>query len=357
MVTITEVAAKAGVSRTTVSYVLNERQTSVRISQDTRQRVLETAQLLGYRRNELARAVTTGKSHMLGFWVMQSNREPVVRLLSGAMKEADENGYFIKVLGFDNSTLDSRIIERCIEWRLSGIIAIHAPEAALEALHAPIAASGIPIVVVDSQRPFAGGSHITSDGASGIQAVVEYLVGLGHRRIVFITGEMSNDAISTSRAEAYAKVMQESGLSDHQKVLFGHWDPDQTEHALRHFLEASGTPSEWPTAIACASDQMAMVTVRTLAQMGVRVPEEISVTGFDDLAAAALYNPPLTTVAQSFEDMGRTAVRHLLTRINGGPVAVDEPIEHLLPTRLIVRQSTAPAPIAPRIDGAIWPQL
>jgi LacI family transcriptional regulator len=77
------VAAKAGVSAATVSYVLNERNTSVRISDNTRQRVLEAASHLGYRRNELARAVITGKNRMLGFWVMQSNREPVVRVLGG----------------------------------------------------------------------------------------------------------------------------------------------------------------------------------------------------------------------------------------------------------------------------------
>src|SRR5688572_27581316 len=127
MITITDIAAKAGVSRATVSYVLNEHNTSVRISDATRQRVLEAAEVLGYRRNELARAMITGKNRMLGFWVMHANREPVVRVLSGAMKEADESGYFIQMLGFENSTLDHRIVERCIEWRLAGIIAIHAP--------------------------------------------------------------------------------------------------------------------------------------------------------------------------------------------------------------------------------------
>jgi DNA-binding LacI/PurR family transcriptional regulator len=100
--------------------VLNERETSVRISDGTRQRVMAAAAALGYHRNELARAVTTGQSRMLGFWVMHSNREPVVRVLAGAMKEADEHDYFIKMLGFDNDAPDDRVINRCIEWRLAG---------------------------------------------------------------------------------------------------------------------------------------------------------------------------------------------------------------------------------------------
>jgi LacI family transcriptional regulator len=339
MVTITDVAAKAGVSRATVSYVLNERNTAVRISQDTRQRVLETAEALGYHRNALARAVTTGKNHMLGFWVMQTNREPVVRLLSGAMKEADQHGYFIKVLGFDNSTLDRRIIEQCIEWRLSGIIAIHVPESSVDALQPGIVASGIPIVVVDSQRAFAGGTHVASDGATGIRQVMEHLIAQGHQKIVFIAGEPEGDTISQIRIASYAKAMEDAGLSTHQKVLYGEWDPEQTEHAVRDLLDVSETR---PTAIACASDQTAMVVIRTAVQMGIRVPQELSVTGFDNVTSAALYNPPLTTVAQSFEEMGAIAVRHLLTQVESKNGLPDAPLESLLSTRLIVRQSTMP---------------
>jgi LacI family transcriptional regulator len=101
-----------------------------------------------------------------------------------------------------------------------------------------------------------------------------------------------------------------------------------------------------PTAIVCASDNMAMVVVRTAGQMGLRVPQDISVAGFDDSAAAALYNPPLTTVAQPFEEMGRVAVRALLASTSAEQEP--EPFEYSLdqlPTRLVVRQSTAAPPL------------
>ncbi|HEX8551666.1 MAG TPA: LacI family DNA-binding transcriptional regulator [Abditibacteriaceae bacterium] len=351
MVTITDVAAKAGVSRATVSYVLNERNTSVRISDDTRQRVMESAATLGYRRNELARAVITGKSRMLGFWVMQSNREPVVRVLAGAMKEADESGYFIKMLGFDDNSVDSKIIERCIEWRLSGIIAIHAPEITLNALYPSIVASNIPMIIVDSERPPRESVHIASDGALGMRSVVEHLVQLGHRSIALIAGQPDEEnTLSQVRTQSYQQAMKDFGLEQSVRIEYGHWDliqadyghwnSEPTEAVVRKLLSVPAKVR--PTAIACACDHIAMVTIRTAVKMGIKVPEELSVTGFDDLSAAPLYNPPLTTVSQSFEAMGGRAVKRLIAQVEGkGGLETQD--EDLLQTQLIVRESTAPA--------------
>lgn len=337
MITITDVAAKAGVSRATVSYVLNERNTAVRISDDTRQRVLEAATDLGYRRNELARAVITGKTRMLGFWVMQSNREPVIRVLSGAMNEAHENNYFIQMLGCDHNSLDARTLERCIEWRLSGIIAIHAPEATMSTLLPQIEATGIPFVMVDSQQSRDGRClNIVSDNQGGMRAVIEHLVELGHRRIAFLGGKSSReDSISGAREQAYLEIMKAHGLEKHCQVEYGDWLADfhdwedgATAAAAARLLESASRP----TGVACASDHIAMIVMRLAAERGLRVPEDVSVTGFDDVAVSALYNPPLTTVAQPFEEIGRAAVRYLLNP--------EQNIEKILPAQLIVRGST-----------------
>jgi LacI family transcriptional regulator len=338
MITITDVAAKAGVSRATVSYVLNDRNTAVRISDDTRQRVLEAATDLGYRRNELARAMITGKNRMLGFWVMQSNREPVMRVLAGAMQEADESNYLIQMIRFDNSSLDTRTLERCVEWRLAGIIAIHAPSSTIGSLLPQIAASEIPFVMVDSQRiPHSGGFlNIAADDRGGMQAVVAHLVGLGHRRIAFLGGQSGErDSISDSRERAYRETMRAHGLDHECRVEYGDWCADlqgwesgETAESARRLLES--TPR--PTAIACASDHIAMIVMRLAAERGLRVPQDISVTGFDDVAVSALYNPPLTTVAQPFEQIGRIAVCSLLKP--------EQAITEHVPARLIVRAST-----------------
>jgi len=311
MITITDIATKAGVSRATVSYVLNERNTSVRISDQTRHRVMEAASDLGYRRNELARAVTTGKNRMLGFWVMQSNREPVIRVLSGAMKEADENEYFIKMLGFDNRALDSRTLERCVEWRLSGIIAIHAPKSTMQDLWPQIQATAIPFVLVDSQHPPADCFHIEADHSGGMRVAVEHLLELGHRRIAFLGGESATkDSISGAREKAYLEAMKAHGLERECRVGcgdwsadFGDWEDGAVAGAVRQLLDASPRP----TAIACASDHMAMIVIRLASERGLSVPRDLSVTGFDDVTVATLYNPPLTTVAQPFEEIGHAA--------------------------------------------------
>ena len=337
MVTITDVAAKAGVSRTTVSYVLSDNGIADRISSETRHRVMEAVTELGYRRNALAHAVTTGQSRMLGFWVMQSNREPVVRVLAGAMKEADANGYFIKMLGFDNQTAPDTIVQQCIEWRVSGIIAIHAPIDLFNGVHPQIQKARIPAIVVDSQQPPTDSLHIASDCADGIAQSVAFLMEQGHRTIAFIAGyNGETDHISMRRESAYRAAMQSAGLWQHIRVRYGFWNYESTqptEAATRELLQSA----DRPTAIVCVSDHTAMVVIRTAAQMGVRVPDELSVTGFDDVAVAALYNPPLTTVAQNFETMGARAVQCLLRgheEITG--------CEDLLPTQLIIRNSTAP---------------
>jgi LacI family transcriptional regulator len=256
------------------------------------------------------------------------------------MKEADDNNYFIQMLGFDNNSLDSRTLERCVEWRLAGIIAIHAPETTMESLLPQIQATGIPFVMVDSQQRTreSGCPNITSDNEGGVRAVVEHLLALGHRRVAFLGGQSgSMDSISYSRERAYLETMATHDLEKECCVEYGdwcaefsEWETGATAEAGRRLLDS---PTR-PTAIVCASDHLAMVVMRLAAQRGLRVPEALSVTGFDDVTVAALYNPPLTTVAQSFEEIGRAAVRHLLKPKHDTP--------QILPTRLLVRGSTAP---------------
>ncbi|HEY3333107.1 MAG TPA: LacI family DNA-binding transcriptional regulator [Capsulimonadaceae bacterium] len=343
MITISDIAEKAGVSRATVSYVLNKRSTAVRISEETRRRVVETASALGYRRNELARAVTTGNSRMLGFWVMQSQHEPVAHVLAGAMQEADSHDYFIKMLGFDNSAIGQRIVEQCVEWRLSGIIAIHAPVVALDNLQPMIAESAIPMVIVDSQGPRRGSIHVTSDQTLGVRQIIEHLASLGHRKITYVTGGSSeHEMLSHRRAEAYAAAMAAVGLEQNVNVVYGEWDADVTRAETRRMLALPTDDPMRPTAVACWSDLTAMLVIQTAAKMGVRVPDNLSVAGFDDLAGAELYNPPLTTIAQSFGEMGRIAVRRLLRCIDEES-ASGSPAEETLPTRLVVRASTGPS--------------
>lgn len=342
MVTITDIANKAGVSRATVSYVLNGQNTAVRISDETRERVMNVANELGYRRNQLARAVITGQTRMLGLWVMQSQHEPVARVLAGIMAEADANDYFVKLVGFDEydeKTSVARVVERCIEWRLAGIIAIHAPESALDALQPQLQNVNVPLIIVDSQAPRDGVIHITSDQENALRQLVVHLANLGHRRITFLAGRPDeSELLSWRRIRAYEAAMTELGLKEFISVRHGYWDHTATQQVTEELL--SLPPNQRPTAIACWSDITAMNVIQTAARLGLRVPEDVSVTGFDDSRAAALYNPPLTTIAQSFEEMGRHALRRLLARTTDhSPLPDGE--EECLSTELIIRESTA----------------
>jgi len=347
MATISDVAARAGVSRSTVSYVLNAANTTVRISDGTRQRVMEAVEELGFRRNELARAVTTGKSRMLGFWVMQSRAEPVARVLAGAMKEANDRGYFFKMLGMDEKRLDRSVIDHCQEWQLSGIIAIHPPHLALVDLYPRMREAGISLVVIDSQCPQKDTPYIASDHAEGMRQALEHLMELGHRRISCIAGRPdASDCISCERVAAYRSVMKAHGLGDHVSVDYGHWfveEPGSSQSLCERAARKQLAGPSRPTGIVCVSDHTAMIVTRTAWEMGLRVPEDVSVTGFDNLGMAALCYPPLTTVAQSFEGMGALAVERLLNQIDAGRNSGPS-VQERMPTRLVVRASTGPAP-------------
>jgi DNA-binding LacI/PurR family transcriptional regulator len=341
MITISDIASRAGVSRTTVSYVLNGRESGVRISEETRQRVSAAAAELGYRRNALAHAVTTGRNPVLGFLACAPEGELVARLLAGALDEAEESGYFIKVLRLRHNTVNAEVIERCAELRLAGVIVLYLDTEQLKYLHGEMARYGIPVAVLDDSFPQERGVRVVSDDIDGCRQAIAHLVALGHTKIACISGPQASGCASL-REEGYRLAMREHGLQAPESYLQrGDWDEDVTEAATRALLSSEhGRPS----AIVCAGDEWAMVAARTLRRCGLRVPEDVSVIGFGDIRTARLWEPPLTTVAQPFQEMGRLAVKRLIAQAeapDSSTISRSTPIEEALPTQLVVRQSTA----------------
>lgn len=332
MISMDDIAEKAGVSRSTVSLVLNRRQASVRISEATSRRILSAAADLGYRPNEMARAVATGKNHVIGFLTFHPAVEFVAAMLAGALEEADTQGYLVKVmrLGSDQDA-NHRIIQRCVESRLAGVVAIYLPAD----LQAELARYDIPIAHLDSSSEGSKGVHVLSEDRGGSALAVDHLVSLGHRRIAFLGGE-SGLTTSRLREEGYLQGMSTHGLEVRpQDIRYAGWEPEGTMAAVREILTA---PDSAPTAIFCTSDFIAMATLRAIRSLKLRVPEDISVVGFADLSLARYADPPLTTVAQPFAEMGRVAVRGLLTE--GDPETSSSDSDQTLPTTLIVREST-----------------
>ena len=344
MVTMTDIAEKAGVSRPTVSLVLNRREASVGISADTRTRVLEAAEALGYRRNDLARAVVTGKNHMVGFLAVSPDAEHVTRMMVGCLSEAEERGHTFKVLRLHNNRVDRSVIDRCVNLRLAAVIVVHLHDAdSLAYLHHELNRHHIPLAILDSSFPQPFGTRVISQDEVGAYGATEHLLQLGHRRIGFIGGPADSGS-SALRQSGYLRAMAAWSVPVREElVVRGEWDIEATERVTAGLLALGAGKA--PTAIFCASDGMAQMATRHAWMAGLHLPRDLSVVGYGNLARTELCYPALTTVEQPFQLMGQTAVRVLLEQTvetpSGPPI---EPREYALETRLIVRNSTAPAP-------------
>lgn len=338
MVTMNDIAARAGVAQSTVSYVLNGQHEKMGISVETCQRIHAAAADLGYRRNSLARAMVTGRNQVLAMLIAYPDYEQVGSMLQGALEAADEAGYSIKVLYCGNPETEAECIERCFELRVAGIITLHARPALLRRLYKESARHGVPVATLDSSFPQPGGIRVISDDRQGMGQAVDHLVQLGHRAIALLS--VSNDGAAALREAGYQEALHRHGIEAAPSYLVhagGYWNDAQAAAAVRQLLAAPAPP----TALICVGDALAMVAMRTARRLGVSVPEQLAVVGYSDLAMAQRADPPLTTIAQPFRDMGRHVVRHTLAAIDAVPAGGRSPLVELLPTELVVRESTA----------------
>lgn len=349
MLKMSDIASHAGVSPSTVSFVLNDRHESLRISEKTRQKVLQAAEELGYRSNQWARAMRTGNSRMLGLLGGKTSEEQVGRMQEGVVEAADAQGYTLKILRLDAfGDSAQQVIRRSSELRLMGMIALHLPDAVLAELHTEAQKFNTPLVLMDARCPQPDIPQVVSDDESGIALGVEHLVQLGHKKIAFLTAG-SAFALGTLRNGAYKAAMARHGCE-----VSPEWIKDASfrfrEPALQAARELLSLPeAKRPTAIFCSGDLMALATLQAANELGIAVPRELSVMGFANLTATEYATPQLTTIEQPFTEIGRTTVEVLLNLI--GERSSEEPAPEapkngdsirVLPTRLIQRASTAP---------------
>ena len=342
MKTMRDIAIEAGVSRTTVSFVLNGRSdAAVRIPDETRRRVLDVAHEMGYQRNELVRAVVSGKNRMFGFLGFHSRFESAARVLEGVINEAESHEFTIKVLPTGKNHVSESVRAQCVRLRLAGVIVLNPGGRDLDEFHGEMARYQIPMVVGDDALPQPWGIRVTSDDHQGMGLAVEHLARLGHRRIAFVAGQR-NAPISMAREAGFLAAMHRLKLPvGADSVLYSDWNNDLIAQLIKQLLRDRCAPM---TAIVCVTDDTAMVVLRAVRALGLRVPDDVSVVGYANLGMSELADPPLTTLAQPFEAMGSHMVRHLIARVERNLEKYsDEPLEDLLATRLIVRQSTAPA--------------
>jgi LacI family transcriptional regulator len=352
VVTQKQIAERLGISRQLVGFALNGGGT---VSARMRRQIQDAAREMGYRPNEIARTMATGRSRVLGFLVPNPELENVARMLTGALEEAEATDYFVKVLRLRSETDMREVIERCAALRLAGVMVGLLPHDRLNRLFAEFDRFGIPVALMDCGHTLPLVPCILSNDLQGCRAALDHLISLGHRRIGFLAGPRGEGS-ADMREQGYRETMAARGLPVREEdIARGHWGrAPQTDDAALALLNRPAP--ERPTAVFCVDDKSALVALRIARSLLLFVPGDVSIVGFANLTMAEYSDPPLTTVAQPFSEMGRVAVRRLLTTVaardadetDSGESEEEkenrgiEPSRELLPTRLIVRGSTAP---------------
>ena len=336
---MTDVARLAGVSHQTVSRVING---SPSIRPETKERVLRAIEKLGYRPNTAARALVSGRSGTIGIIATETSLFGPTSIRRTIEEAAQEEGLLATSVTLDTVTMAALddAVDHLVAHAVEGLVMIAPQDEALETMRAR--RSGIPCVIVEgdlSQNEWTVGV----DQVAGARMATEHLLSLGHRSIAHIAGPPSWGE-ARARREAWEAAMAAAGL-DASTVEVGDWSAGSGYAAGRRLAARGGF-----TAVFAANDQMALGLMLALHEEGVRVPDEVSVVGFDDIPEAAYLIPPLTTIRQDFPAVGRAAIRVLRSALSGNE---PETVPELIPPQLVVRRSAdAPGgPQTPREGG------
>ncbi|MFC4117757.1 LacI family DNA-binding transcriptional regulator [Nonomuraea zeae] len=330
-VSMADVARLAGVSSQTVSRVSNG---YPGVIDATREQVLAAMRELGYRPNSAARALRYGQFNTIGVILFGLASTGNSRTVDAIATHAAAEGYAITLMPIDVPTQDNVLgaFTRMGELAVDAVIVIleiHLLDAATVTLP-----PGVHVVVVDSD---AGDRYsvVDTDQADGARRAVQHLLDLGHHTVWHVTGPQASFA-GQRRARAWRATLEEAGRPV-PDPLYGDWSAESGYAAGLALAYKPGC-----TAVFVSNDQMALGLLRALHERGRSVPGEISVIGFDDIPDSAHFIPPLTTVHQDFAEVGRRCVQRVLLQIREGLAA--RPGTDLVPTRLVVRRSTAAPP-------------
>jgi LacI family transcriptional regulator len=341
MATSEEVARLAGVSRATVSRALNG---SARVSPEARARVHAAVATLGYEPDVVAQSLVRQRSRAIAVSLFaesydlpishlgQSSQYFYLGVLENIEREALSLGYDLLLPSRAHGKAPQNYVRSLQTRRVAGCIMLHASDARIQALiH-----STIPTVFIDKMGQGGHATYIKSDNIAGARQATEHLLALGHRRIAFLTGS-TIDLAGLERLLGCQQTLAQAGIApDAGLVRQSGWNVDEAYDAARVLL----TERRDFTAIIAGSDFMAIGILRALTEQRLRVPDDVSLVGFDDIEFCHYTIPPLTTVRQDRVAMGREAVRRLVAMIEDN----EEVAPIILPTQLIIRKSTGPAP-------------
>lgn len=335
-ITIKDVAKEAGVSHSTVSRALHG---SPLISDETIERIRRIAVEMGYFPSAAARSLKTNRSHALGVIVSTIDDPFFSELLQGIEEIAQWHGYSMLMAASQRDPKrEQAIVQDMRERHVDGLIICSASFSIEQ--RRKLLEYGIPIVMVNNQAAEEYRYSIYHDDVDGSRQVTRHLIGLGHQRIAYLGNSLSGRT-TLDRMTGFRQEMEAAGLAIPAEYIHevpgGH--PQDSLAALDHFLNLP----QHPTALFCFNDMLAIGVLNGLHKAGIRVPEEISVVGFDNIVFSAYTNPPLTTLDQPKYYIGAEAARLILGLLD--PSTDDQaPKQQIqkLKGKLLVRQSTAP---------------
>jgi DNA-binding LacI/PurR family transcriptional regulator len=331
--TIRDIAAHAGVSITTVSRVLNDRPD---VAEDTREAVLEVIRQLNFVPNRTLRPAPSGRTGLIGVTIPMVLGDYFAQLITGiteALYELDLQAVLCPT--FHHKEREITLVNQLLERRIDGAIVVLPEESSDELLL--LKQRGLPFVIADEAYPLGDEFPlVAAANMSGAIEATEHLLGLGHRRIGLIKG-IPGFVATEERTAGHRAALSAAGIRpDPSLEAYGDFRTVEGRAAATQLLDLADPP----TAVFACNDEMAVAVLQEARARGLRVPEDLSVVGFDDTTVSQIAIPAITTIHQPLEEVGRMAV-NLLARI------IDEPPPHPIRlevgTRLVVRESTGPA--------------
>lgn len=337
-VTIKDLSQQLGLSRSTVSKALNARDD---VAEATRERVLRAVDELGYQPSAAARNLRRQRTDKIGLVVnypIHKVSDFLAELIPGmaTMAEAAEYNLILYTSMAGNA---QRIMSLCRSREVDGIIVVWPPQLSETlTLSQLMRGEHMPHIFLPRYVPIEGVSFVAADHEQGARLLTEHLIGLGHRRIGFVRRPEVFET-DDKRHDGYRRALQERKICyDEPLVITSDSSvPDDAKRTLDSLLNLP----QPPTAILFFTDPMAIQVLSLAKQRGIRIPQDLSITGFDGILSSGVTEPALTTVRQSMQRMGGLAAQSLLELIaNGG----ERPIQRTLPVELIARDSTGPVP-------------